>query len=70
MLPAELDFKLPLLPANLEVVATTKGIHDRIQGEMYHKLKVAEAMGEALLEAPPGWNEVPDLMMGPEGKKG
>ena len=40
-----------------------EGIHKKIQAEIQHKAKEVEAMAEEILDAPPAWNEVPDLMM-------
>ena len=70
VLPAELDFEVPMLPENPEVVAMKESIHERIQAKMYHKIKEAEAMSEEQLEALLGWNEVPDLMMDTGGEEG
>ena len=40
-----------------------EGIYKRIQAEIQPEAKEAEAIAEDMLDAPPAWNEVPDLMM-------
>ena len=52
-----------MLQEDPKVEATREGIHMRIQVEIYHKAKDVEAIAEEQLEAPPGWKEVPDLML-------
>ena len=37
--------------------------NERIQAEIHHEDKEVEAMAEEMLEDPPKWNKVPDLMM-------
>ena len=59
--PIEPYFEIQMLPEDPEVVSKRKGVHERIQMEMYHKAKEVEA--EEQLEAPLGWSKVPDLMM-------
>ena len=39
------------------------GIHERIQAEMHHANKEIEARAEEMLEIPPKWKEVLDVMM-------
>ena len=39
-----------------------EGIHERIQAEIHQGNKEEEARAEEMLEVPPEWNEVPDLM--------
>ena len=39
------------------------GIHERIQAEMHHGNKEIEARAEEMLEIPPKWKEVLDVMM-------
>ena len=43
----------------------TEGVHERIQVELYHEAKEANAIVEEQLEAPPGWNTVPALVIDP-----
>ena len=45
------------------MIAEREGIHERIQLEIQHEDKEAEVRAEEMLEVPPAWNEVPDLMM-------
>ena len=40
-----------------------EGIHERIQAEIHQGNKEEEARVEEMLEVPPEWNGVPDLMM-------
>ena len=40
-----------------------EGIHERIQAEIHLGNKEEEARVEEMLEVPPEWNEVPDLMI-------
>ena len=56
--------EIPVLPEDPEVVAAREGIHERIQGEMQYEDKEAEE----LLEAPPVWSSMLDLMMDTEGE--
>ena len=44
-------------------MAVREGIHERIQAEIHQGNKEEEARAEEMLEVPPEWNEVPDLMM-------
>ena len=38
-------------------------MHERIQAEIHRGNKEVEARVEEMLEVPPEWNKVPDLMM-------
>ena len=40
-----------------------EGIHERIQAEIHQGNKEEEARAEEMLEVPPEWNKVLDLMM-------
>ena len=44
-------------------MAAREGIHERIQVEIHHENKEREAWAEEMLEIPPEWNEVQDLIM-------
>ena len=44
-------------------MAAREGIHERIQVEIHHENKEREAWSEEMLEIPPEWNEVQDLIM-------
>ena len=44
-------------------MAVIEGIRERIQAEIHQGNKKEEARAEEILEVPPEWNEVPDLMM-------
>ena len=60
---AESVIDIQVIPEHSEEMAVREGIHKRMQAEMYHENKEIEARGEEMLEIPPEWNEVPDLMM-------
>ena len=47
---------------NPEEMAVREGIHERIQAEIYHEDKEREAQAEEMLDRPPEWNEVKDLI--------
>ena len=40
-----------------------EGIHERIQAEIYHEDRERAFQTEEMLDTPPGWNEVEDLIM-------
>ena len=40
-----------------------EGINERIVAKIQQEAKEAEVMVEEMLDTPPAWNEVPDLMM-------
>ena len=46
-----------------EVIAERGGVHERIQAKIQHEDKEAEMADEVLLEIPPEWNAVSDLIM-------
>ena len=46
-----------------EDVAEREGIHERIQSEMRNEEKEKVVQAEEMLEPPPVWNEVPDLIL-------
>ena len=46
-----------------EDVAEREGIHERIQSEMLNEEKEKVVQAEEMLEPPPVWNEVPDLIL-------
>ena len=52
----EPDLEIPVFPENPEEIAVREGIHERIQEEIYHEDKEAEAMAEEMLEVPLEWN--------------
>ena len=59
----ELDLDIPILPKNPEVIAERNGIHERLQAEIQHEDKEEEIAVEEMLEVPPEWNAVPDLIL-------
>ena len=62
-IPQELELEIQVIPIDPEEIAVREGIHERIQAEIHHEDKEAETVAEEMLEVPPEWNEVPDLMM-------
>ena len=52
--------EITIFPEDPEVIAMRERIHERIQVEMNHEETEAS---EEMLEAPPDWGEVLDLMM-------
>ena len=50
-------------PEDPEEIAVREGVLKRIQAEIHHADKEAEDMAKEMLEVPPEWNEVTDLMM-------
>ena len=62
------NLDIHILPEDPIAIAEREGTHKRIQSEIQHEDKEAEAAEEVLLEIPPEWNAVPDLLM--EDKEG
>ena len=60
---AEPALDIQVIPEDLEETAVREWIHERIQGKIHHENKEIEARAEEMLEIPPEWNEVPDLIM-------
>ena len=54
---------IPMITEDPEVIAEREGVHKRIQAEIQHKNKEAKVEEEVMLEVPPEWNVVPDLIM-------
>ena len=54
---------IQIIQEDPEEIAVPEGIHERVQAEIHQGNKEEEAKGEEMLEVPPEWNEVPDLMM-------
>ena len=48
---------------NPEEMGVREGVHERIQAEIYHKDKEREVQAEVMLDIPPEWNEVKDLIL-------
>ena len=55
--------KIIIIPEDPEEMAAREGINERIQAEIHRGNKEVEARVEEMLEVPPEWNKVPDLMM-------
>ena len=62
-IPPEPELEIQVIPED----PVREGVHERIQAEIHHEDKDAEAMAEKMLEVSPKWNEVPDLMMEDKG---
>ena len=59
----EPELEIQVTHEDPEEIAVREGVHKRIQAEIHHEDKEAEAMVEEMLKVPPKWNEVPDLML-------
>ena len=59
----EPDLDIPMILNDPEEIAVREGIHERIKVEIYHENKEREAQAEEMLDLPPEWNEVKDLIM-------
>ena len=64
----EPDLEILILPKDSDAIAERKGINKRIQSQIQHEDKEAKAAEDVILEIPPEWNAVPDLIM--EDKEG
>ena len=60
---AEPDLEIPMILDDSEEMVVREGIHERIQAEIYHEYKEIAAQAEEMLEIPPEWNEVPDMIL-------
>ena len=58
----EPDLEIPVISEDPEEIAVKDVKHERIQAEIHHKTRRWSRV-EEMLEVPPEWNEVPDLMM-------
>ena len=54
---------IQIIPEDPEEIVAREGIHERIQAEIHQGNKEVEARAVEMLEVPPEWNKVPDLMM-------
>ena len=61
-IPPEQALEIQIVPEDLEEIVIREGIYKRIQAEIHHEDKVVEARAEEMLEDPPEWNEVADMM--------
>ena len=59
-LEGEIEMDLQDTP---ESIVEREGIHERIQSELRNEDKEEVSRAEEMLELPPGWNEVQDLIM-------
>ena len=57
------DLEVPMIFYGPEEMAMREGIHKRIQVEIYHEDRERAFQAEEMLDTPPGWNEVEDLIM-------
>ena len=58
----EPNLEVPMILDNPEEMAVREGIHERIQAEIYHENKEREAQAEEILDIPPEWNELYNLV--------
>ena len=59
----EPDLEIPMILEDPEEMAVREGIHEMIEVEIYHKNKESEAQAEEMLDIPPEWNEVKNLIL-------
>ena len=57
------DLEVPMIFDSPKEMAMRVGIHERIQAEIYHEDRERAFQAEEMLDTPPGWNEVEDLIM-------
>ena len=62
-IPPKPELEIQTIPEDSKGIAVREGIYKRIQAEVHPEDKEAEVMAEEMLEIPPEWNEVSDLMM-------
>ena len=62
-IPSEPELEIQDIPEDPEEIAVREEVQERIQAEIHHEDKEVEATAEEMLEVPPEWNEVPDMMM-------
>ena len=62
-IPPEPALKVQIVSEDSKEIAVREGMHKRNQAEIHHEDKKEEARAEEMLEVPPEWNEVPDLIM-------
>ena len=62
-IPPEPALEIQIIPDDPKEIAVREEIHERIQAEIHQGNKEEEARAEEMLEVPPEWNEVPDLMI-------
>ena len=54
---------IPMIFDSLEEREMREEIHERIQAEIHHEDRERAFQAEERLDAPPGWNDVQDLIM-------
>ena len=57
------DVDIPMIFDSPKEREMREGIHERIQGEICHEDTERVFQAEERLDAPPGWNDVEDLIM-------
>ena len=57
------DTDIPMIFDSSEEREMREGIHKRIQAEIHHEDRERAFQAEKRLDAPPGWNNVEDLIM-------
>ena len=57
------DLEIPMILDDPEEMAAREGIQERIQAEIYHKDRERAFQAKEMLDIPPGWNEVKDLIL-------
>ena len=57
------DADIPMILDSPEEMEMREGIHERIQAEIHQEDREEAFQAEERLNAPPGWNNVEDLIM-------
>ena len=57
------DLEIPMILVDPEEMVVREGIHEMIQAEIYHDDRERAFQTEQMLDTPPGWNEVKDLIL-------
>ena len=57
------DLEVPMIFDGPKEMVMREGIHERIQAEIYHEDRERAFQAKEMLDTPPGWNEVEDLIM-------
>ena len=57
------DTEIPMIFDSPEEMEIREGIHERIKAELHHEDRERTFQAEERLDAPPGWNDVEDLIM-------
>ena len=57
------DLEILMILDDPEEMAVREGIHERMQAEIYHDDSERASQAEEMLDTPPGWNDIEDLIL-------